>query len=121
MNRIRGHRPASTPTLFFPCLVEASRCVTASAWSRRLRDVVHRHGRLAAAPEPEQRAGEPVWFDSVRRVEGVPFLEDLEREVVEDVGEPLGDLAVLVRVAETAEREVDGPFEGAQGLAVERV
>ncbi len=54
----------------------------------------------------------------MRRVEVVVPLEDLEREVREDAVEPLRDFAVLVRVAQAAEREVDGLLEAAQRVPV---
>jgi hypothetical protein len=53
----------------------------------------------------------PLGLDPVGRVEVVALLEDLQLEVREGAAEPLRDLSVLVRVAEPAEREVDGPVE----------
>jgi hypothetical protein len=47
------------------------------------RGASRRLGGLGALPERMQRTGEPAWLDPVRRVEVMPLLEHLEREVVE--------------------------------------
>jgi hypothetical protein len=77
--------------------------------------------QLAACPDRAERPGEPLRLDAVRRVEVVPLVKHLEREVRENFPEPCGNLAELVRVAETAEREVDRTLEGGQGVAVQVV
>jgi hypothetical protein len=49
----------------------------------------------------------------------VAFGEHLEGEVTEHRPEPFGFLAELVRVAQAAEREVDGTLESGQCVAVQ--
>src|SRR5262245_54715749 len=75
----------------------------------------------AAGPDRAEGSGQPVRFDAVRRVEVVSVGEDFEGEVGEDSPEALGLIAELVRVAQTAQREVDGTVEGGQGGAIEVV
>ena len=58
-------------------------------------------------------------LDSVGWVEMVALRKPLEREVGEDRSEPSGHSAVVVGVAEAAEREVDRTIEGSQGSEVE--
>jgi hypothetical protein len=49
----------------------------------------------------------------------VALLEHLEREVWEHSAQAFRDLPELVRVAKSAEREVDRAIETAEGLAVD--
>jgi hypothetical protein len=55
----------------------------------------------------------------VGRVEVVALLENLKLEVREHPTETFRDLSVLVRVAKSAEREVDRAIETAEGLTVD--
>src|SRR5687767_6710796 len=55
----------------------------------------------------------------MRRVEVVALLEHLELEVREHVAQTLRDLFVLIRVAESAEGEVDRTVEAPEGIAVD--
>jgi hypothetical protein len=55
----------------------------------------------------------------VRRIEVMPLGENLESEVDEHLTEPFRQLAELVRVAGTTQREVHGTAEGGQGFTVE--
>jgi hypothetical protein len=58
---------------------------------------------------------------AVGRVEVVALLEDLELEVPKHTAEALRDLLVMIRVAECAEREVDGSVETLERLSVDAV
>jgi hypothetical protein len=72
-------------------------------------------------PKRQQRAGEAVGLDSMRRVEVVSFGESLDREVGEDGGQAVGHPSVVVGVAAAAEREVDRAVEFPQHINVEIV
>ncbi len=70
-------------------------------------------------PEGQQRVGEALGLDAVRRVEWVAFGERLDREVGEDGRQPVRHAGVVVGVAATAEREVQGPIERSKRLGVQ--
>ena len=76
-------------------------------------------GGVGSLPEGQQRAGEAFGFDAVRRVEVVTFGERLDREVGEDLRQPIRHPTVVVRIAAAAEREVHGPIERPQCVEVE--
>src|ERR1700738_4752517 len=57
----------------------------------------------------------------MRRIEMVALLEHLKLEIWEDPAESGGDRAVLVWVAQRAEREVDGAIEPGQRVTVKFV
>jgi hypothetical protein len=70
-------------------------------------------------PVSPQRLRGTLGLDPVRWVEMVALLEHVEREVAEDLARSVGHPAVVVRVAPTAKREVDGPLERPQAVEVE--
>ena len=76
-------------------------------------------GRFGAPPKFLEGAGKAFGLDPVGRVEVVALLEHLELEVREHSAQTFRELPVLVRVAESAEREVDRAIETAEGLAVD--
>ena len=49
----------------------------------------------------------------------VALLEQLELEVPKHTAETLLDLLVMIRIAESTEREVDGSIETAQRLSID--
>ena len=86
------------------------------AWPRRAGLA---SARLCAAPERLEGSRQALGLGSVRRVEVMTLLEDLELEIGEDAAQPLRDLFVLIRVAPRAEGEVDRAIEGGKRVTVD--
>ena len=74
---------------------------------------------LGTLQEREQRVGEPLRLDPVRRVEVMALRKGLDREVREDLAQPVGHPAEVVRVASAAEGEVDRPVERFERFDIE--
>ncbi len=92
---------------------------TASHCQIRQRSGALMRSALGSCPVSPQRPCGALRLNPVRWVKVVTLVEYLESEMREDRARSLGHPAVVIGVAPAAQREVDGPLEGAQAVEVE--